>query len=562
MSAWDLSCPDWEVRLKSCRPPIREDLPLWPEGDRAVAIFKKLRLADVPGNPTMAEAGDEWIFAIVRALFGSLDPVTRSRMIRELFLLVPKKNSKTTYGALIMVTALLVNERPSAPFIMTAPVQDVAELAFEAARGAIGLDPVLEKKFHVRDHLKTIIHRETKAALQIMTFDPAVLTGQKAAGVLIDELHVVAKMAKAASAIRQLRGGMLPYPEAFMAFITTQSEEAPSGVFRAELTKARMIRDGAQRGAMLPVLYEFPEAMQKDREAWRSPKNWRMVTPNAGRSITIERLVEEYDTAVATGEEELRGWASQHLNIEIGLALRSDRWAGADFWEGQARDELTFEEVIRRSEVVAAGIDGGGLDDLLGFAIVGRDRETREWLSWSRAWAHPILLDRRKSEAQRFLDFQRDGDLVITEEMGDAEHEIARLVRVAWDAGVLYQVGVDPYGIGSILDAIVAAGVPQKATNPDRDVVLGISQGWKLNAAIITAERALAAGTLVHGGRPLMAWCVGNARVEPKGNAKSITKQASGTAKIDPLMALLDAVAIMSLNPGAPKAPDYRLTFV
>ena len=133
MSAWDLSCPDWEVRLKSCRPPIREDLPLWPEGDRAVAIFKKLRLADVPGNPTMAEAGDEWIFAIVRALFGSLDPVTRSRMIRELFLLVPKKNSKTTYGALIMVTALLVNERPSAPFIMTAPVQDVAELAFEAA---------------------------------------------------------------------------------------------------------------------------------------------------------------------------------------------------------------------------------------------------------------------------------------------------------------------------------------------------------------------------------------------------------------------------------------------
>ena len=81
-----------------------------------------------------------------------------------------------------------------------------------------------------------------------------------------------------------------------------------------------------------------------------------------------------------------------------------------------------------------------------------------------------------------------------------------------------------------------------------------ISQGWRLNAAIKTAERKLAEGAMHHGGQRLMAWCVSNAKVEPKGNAVLITKQASGRGKIDPLMALLNASEIMSRNPASARS--------
>lgn len=564
--SWNLSCPDWEQRLRDGRPLV-PNLPLnQTEAARGVAVFDRLRLADVIGTPRLGprlpgdpddllgDAAGQWFRDIVAALFGSWDQTTKTRYIREVFCLVPKKNSKTSYGALLMLTALLLNQRPRAPFILTAPVQDTADLAFSQAAGAIALDPVLEKKLHVREHLKTIVHRETKAELEIMTFDPAVVTGKKPVGILIDELHVIAKMAKAASALRQLRGGMLPFPEAFLTTITTQSEEAPVGVFKSELEKARDVRDGKLQAPILPVLYEFPVDMQVGKDkAWRDPKNWAMVTPNAGRSVTVERLVEECMLAERANEQELRAWASQHLNIQIGLAMREGGWAGAEFWDAAAVPVFTLAELLARCEVATVGIDGGGLDDLLGLVVLGREKSTGRLLVWAHAWAHEIVLERRKEIAPALHDFEEQGDLTIVKVPGDDVAEVADIVCQVRDAGLLPEkmgIGVDAVGIGAIVDELTS-----DTRGITMDQIIGISQGWKLNGAIKTTERHLAGGQMVHAGRPLMTWCAGNAKTVQVGNALAINKQVSGTAKIDPLMALFNAVSLMALNPaGAGKS--------
>jgi phage terminase large subunit-like protein len=223
-----------------------------------------------------------------------------------------------------------------------------------------------------------------------------------------------------------------------------------------------------------------------------------------------------------------------------------DRWPGADYWEEQADHTLTLAKIIARSDVLTVGIDGGGLDDLLGVAVVGRDRETRKWLSWCHAYAHPMVLEKRKSEAPKLLDIVQDGDLTIVDPMEGAFDAVAATVVQVNESGSLAAVGLDPYGVGAIVHAMARRGI----SGDER--VVGVSQGYKLTGTIKMAEVKLADGEMIHCGAPLMSWCVGNAKVEPKGNAIVVTKQASGTGKIDPLMALFNAVALMSQNPEPP----------
>jgi phage terminase large subunit-like protein len=129
------------------------------------------------------------------------------------------------------------------------------------------------------------------------------------------------------------------------------------------------------------------------------------------------------------------------------------------------------------------GIDGGGLDDLLGVAVLGRTEKTRQWLLWSKAWAHVSVLERRKGEASVLRDFEEAGELVIYDEFGQDIADIAELAQRIDEKGLLHAVALDPYGVGAIVDALDEVGI----TGQDR--IVGISQGWKLTGAIKTAER-------------------------------------------------------------------------
>lgn len=559
MLDWSTACKDWERRIVAGEPLVTVGALFPAEAADALAVFKSLRIVEAPGQPTFGEAGDQWVFDFVEAIFGAYDASTGRREINEFFLCVAKKNGKSLISAGIMLTALIRNWRASNELIIIAPTIKAAGNAFKPAADMVRADPTLNAAdqgfLHIQDHLRTITHLKTGATLRILSAEGSTVVGNKAGFVLIDELWEFGTSAKADSMLKEATGGLVGRPEGFVISISTMADAPPTGVFKDKLNYARRVRDGEIRDRkFLPVIYEFPQAMI-DSLAYERPENFYVTNPFVGRTETgCEWIAHKLGVEKDRGQEYRNVFLAKHLNIEIGQGLRTDNWAGALFWPKRADKTLTLATLIERSEVIVAGIDGGGLDDLLGLCFIGREKGTRRWLCVCFGWGHRIVLKRRKEIAQKLIDLAKTDYFEIVED--ETALDIAQMadkVEMVRDAGLFPEkaaIGCDPAGVNDIVDELERRGF---SVEVDGDIgeIMQVRQGYSLQNAVKVAERRVAQGTLIHDGSDLMTWCVGNAKVEQKGNALMVTKQIAGVAKIDPVMAMFNAVTLMALNPEA-----------
>ncbi|MGW8190149.1 terminase TerL endonuclease subunit [Sphingomonas hankookensis] len=566
-ASWSTACLDWETRIVERRSLVPFAPLFQPEADAALAVFKSLRIVDVPGMPTFGEACEPFVFDFVAAIFGAYDAVARRRLITEFLLLISKKNSKSTIAAGIMITALVRNYRHHAELLVLAPTKEVANNVFTPAMGMVRHNPKLRELLHVVEHQRVIKHRTTFAELKVVAADSDIVSGKKASFILVEELWIFGKNPKADAMLMEATGGLVSRPEGFVVYLTTHSDEAPRGVFKAKLDVFRGVRDGTiVDPRKLGVLYEWPAAMI-EAEAYLNPANFYVTNPNIGRSVDAQWLAEKLAEALQGEDGTKQVFLAKHLNVEIGMRLARDQWTGAVFWDGAADTALaTVAAFLARCEVVVAGVDGGGLDDLLGLCLIGREKGSKRWLVWCHAWAWSIVWKRRQDIATKLDELIAEGSLTRCElpefatievETDDAAGDdaeltedlrgVAEILAQVQDAGLFPAegaIGLDPVGVSVLVDELASSGFGDEQ-------MVAIGQGFKLSSVVKATARKLAARTMRHAGTALMRWCVGNAKMEPRGATAVAIVKREPSAKIDPLAAMFNAAMLMSRNPEA-----------
>ena len=499
--------------------------------------FKALKYVDIAKMPTDGEVSAQWVFDFADVIFGSLDPETMERRIKEFFLLIPKKNGKSTLAAAIMLTMLVKNWRTNAEFIIVSPTLNVSNNSFRPLVGMIEKDDRLKKLLNVSTHTKTITHRGTGATLRVLSARQDNITGSKATGILVDELWLFDRRKDSDFLFRELKGGLATRKDGFIIYLTTQADNPPVGVFKDILTKARMVHDGTLKDdTFYPVLYEYSQE-EIDNKLYEDYSTWGRINPNLGLSVDFEFLKNAYETAKYAGESSYRNFLAKHLNIEPSIALRSNQWIGAEYIE-QCEAEFSLSDLIENSDTIYVGIDGGGLFDFLGLAVLGAGRDglrlwTTAWVVDSSAWQ-----SYKNPELQGFVDA---GELIVVDESPEDARQLADIISEIFDSEKLHMIGIDPAGIGAIAEELSKIGVNES------NYLIGVRQGWTLGGAIKNFERLLSSKNIQVAKSGLFRYMVCNAVVSQRSNSILITKEKSYT-KIDALMASLNAVELYTNN--------------
>ncbi|MCG8537777.1 MAG: terminase large subunit [Pseudomonadales bacterium] len=541
------ACPDWQARLS------RHELPLdWAavypvlnqkRANHVVSLLEKMRIPDLPEKPTLKGNVGQWFFQVAKLAAGGLQP-DGTQLVKSLLVVVPKKNSKTSGGAALMLALMLMNPRPNAEFLLVGPTQAITEIAFRQASGIIQADPGLAQRFHIREHLKRIEHKPSGAFLSIKSFDERIITGTKASVILLDECHLL-NSDRASRIIGQLKGAGAAIKESQLLMITTMSDTPASGWWKSELNKARQIRDGeSDIEHYVPLIWEPAPEERKNLSLLCQPDVFKRTNPNLGHSVSMGWIKTSLKEALNSGEDETRRFLSQHCNAEFSqFTTNAANWAGAEHWHKYSRSHQDLEWILRECPQISIGFDGGGSDDLSAVSVLGV--KSAHWHVWCRCWVEPVALGRRKSISSLLNDFAEQGDLIIA----PTGEEVAFLVELAGRVealGTLKGVGVDPAGIAGEIAELV------KDDFSLADKVISVPQGFKLRPGWLAIERNLKRGRLTHAGQPIMDWCVSNCKMAESG---LITKKVSGVGKIDPAVALASA-AMVHLNQPEPFGGD------
>jgi phage terminase large subunit-like protein len=497
-------------------------------------------------NPLVLQPWQCWILTTI---FGWRRVEDGRRRFKVAFVLVPRKNAKSTLASVVVIKMLVADGESGAECYSAATTRDQAKIIGSIVWEMVRRSPDLRAQFGIKlgsQTTQTLNVPANASKFAPLSSDASTLDGLNVSFAAIDEFH--AHKTRDVYDVIDTSTGTRPNP--LIMPITTAGVEI-GGVCHEKLQYLEKILDGVVDD---PTWFGINYTIDTGDDI-RDPVIQRKANPNYGVSVRpddLERKIAEAQQSPAAMNNVL----TKHFNVWI---RTESAWMTATLWQtctsrALARAAVEIPTELRRVKCWI-GVDAAEVRDI--FAVVALFKMAADAYKLF-GWYYLPTETIRKSPIAQLSGWVRDGFIIETP--GDQ----ADFPRIEADIlGLIDRLNV----IEVDFDRALAAHMQQdlkRALEPARGrdavekLIVTVNQNVEtMDPAMKMVERLVLAGKLEHDGNPAMSWQIANVVVERNLKDELYPRKAGGKDspnKIDGPVALFTCLsrAMAATEPAEP----------
>ncbi|AVM24901.1 terminase large subunit [Bacillus pumilus] len=234
-----------------------------------------------------------WQKAGLAAIFGFIHKVDGTRKHREVFLVVARKNGKSTLSSGVCLYLQIADGEGGAEVYAVATKESQAKIVWLEAKRMVKKSPALAKR--MKTLVKEIISDFNDSSFKPVGSDSDTLDGLNVHGASLDEIHAW----KDKNLYDVIVDGTSSREQPLILMITTAGT-VREAVYDMKYDEAEMLLngigdpDGYKDDRFLPIIYELDK-----RAEWTDEKNWKKANPGLGTIKKLDTLQTKVNKAKA-----------------------------------------------------------------------------------------------------------------------------------------------------------------------------------------------------------------------------------------------------------------------
>lgn len=455
-----------------------------------------------------------WQKFIFANIMGFMNPITKNRRYRTAHIEIPRGQGKSAMASQMALYFLALDNPKGNEISCIATKTDQARIVLDSARAMAKANPQFLKATGAEVLAHRIVHDKSNSMVRALSSDDKSLDGLQDILAICDELHAMSR-----ELFEVISSGMSKRNDSLLLCITTAGFST-EGVGYEQSSYAKKVAKGEVKDdSFFSIVYTIDEGDDIFDEV-----TWKKANPNYGVSVDPVTFKAKAEKAKVTPSD-VANFKVKHLDCWIS---ESKAYFDLNCWDRCEDPKLKLEDFYK--EKCYVGIDLASKVDLTSFALLFR--KDGIYYYFDKTYIPELTVNQTRSTV--YDNAIAENSLIVTP--GEAIHypkleeDFIQLSKQFNFISGLF----DPWNAVSFSQRMVQERIDMKEF---RMTVANLSEATK------TLDALIRQGKIKHNGSVLTRWCLGNviAKEDPAGNV--FPKKSSDKLKIDPIVALIMALA-------------------